>query len=187
MGQDTAEGLQLTGKPPAMAKPAQRGLTLIELLVALAVVILMATWGVPSFQEFAARNEVAAEVMRIKTALALARNTAVMRRATIAVCASSGPPYETCTFDDWDQDWVIVEGEATGGSLAGNAVLRILEASDSVDVSFNRSDRPVRYSSRGWSQGFNGTFDVCTPKEESAAIIINNMGRARVEDQGSSC
>ncbi|MBB3231870.1 GspH/FimT family pseudopilin [Halomonas stenophila] len=187
MGQDTTEGHQLTGRPPGLAKPAQRGFTLIELLVALAVMILMATWGIPSFQQFAARNEVAAEVMRIKTALALARNTAVMRRTTISVCASAGPPYETCTFDDWDQDWVIVEGEATGGSLAGNKVLRVLAESDSVDVSFNRSDRPVRYSSRGWSQGFNGTFAVCSLKEESAAIIINNMGRARSEDTSSSC
>ncbi|RTR01454.1 GspH/FimT family pseudopilin [Halomonas nitroreducens] len=187
MGQETADGLQLTGRPPAMAKPAQRGLTLIELLVALAVVILMATWGVPSFQQFAARNEVAAEVMRIKTALALARNTAVMRRTTIAVCASSGPPYETCTFDDWDQDWVIVEGEAVGGDLIDIPVLRVLHASETVDVSFNRSDRPVRYSSLGRSQGYNGTFDICSQKGESAAIILNNLGRTRAKGQSSTC
>ncbi len=74
---------------PAVSSPfsaRQRGLTLIELIVAIAVLAIMVTWAIPSFQRFTARNEVAAEVMRIKTALALARNTAVTRRTTISVC-----------------------------------------------------------------------------------------------------
>ncbi len=182
-----AEERYLTDKPRGLAKSGTKGFTLIELLVALAVLIIMATVAVPGFQQFTARNEVAAEVMRIRTALALARNTAVTRRTTVSVCASPGPPYENCTFDDWDRDWVIVEGEATGGSLAGDTILRVLEASERVEVSFNRNDRPVRFSALGRSVGYNGTFGACGQREESAAIIINNMGRARVENQDSGC
>ncbi|MDN3521487.1 GspH/FimT family pseudopilin [Halomonas ramblicola] len=161
------------------------GLTLIELIVAIAVLAITVTWAIPGFQQFTARNQVAAEVMRIKTALALARNTAVMRRATISVCASPGPPYTHCTFDDWDHDWVIVEGEASGGSLAGDTVLRVLEASDEVAVSFNRDDRPVRFSALGRSQGYNGTFNLCAKEQNTTNIVLNNLGRVEVKGSTS--
>ncbi|MEQ6889685.1 GspH/FimT family pseudopilin [Halomonas sp. CS7] len=163
----------------------QQGLTLIELLVAIAMLAIMVTIGLPNFQNFTARNEVAAEVMRIRTALALARNTAVTRRTTISVCSSSGPPYETCTFNNWNNDWVIVEGEATDGSLAGETVLRVLEASDRVQVSFNRDDRPVRFSALGWSKGYNGTFSICGKVTSNPTVVLNNAGRARIKASSS--
>ncbi len=174
-------------RPMSSGHPLQHGLTLIELIVAIAVLAILVTWAIPGFQNFTARNQVAAEVMRIKTALALARNTAVTRRTTISVCASPGPAYTHCTFDDWDQDWVIVEGEATGGSLAGDTVLRVLEASDEVAVSFNRDDRPVRFSALGWSQGYNGTFEIFGKRGNGSSIIVNNLGRQRPFEKTNNC
>ncbi|MDN3557128.1 GspH/FimT family pseudopilin [Halomonas maura] len=185
MGQDTAEGHQLTGRPPGLAKPAQRGLTLIELLVALAVMILMATWGVPSFQQFAARNEVTTDVQRVVRALSLARNTAIMTRNTISVCSSQGPIYTNCNFNDWSLDWVIIEGEAAGGSLTGHPILKVLEPLNGVSVTFNRDDRPIRFSAIGWSQGYNGTFVLCGRNGESATAILGNNGRVRTESSSN--
>lgn len=167
----------------------QHGLTLIELLVAIAVLAIIATVGVPSFQRFTARNEVAAEVMRIRTALALARNTAVTRRTTVSVCSSPGPDHDICTFDDWSHPWVIVEGEVAGGDLTGDSILRILDGPSGTTVTFNRDDRPVRFSGLGWSQGYNGTFKICRTHGPTLSIILNNLGRARVvsEEEALSC
>lgn len=183
----TARALYLTGRPGRLAKSRQRGLTLIELVVAIAVLAILVTWAIPGFQNFTARNELAAEVLRLKTALAVARNTAVTRGTAISICASPGPTYDTCAFDDWDHDWVIVEGEVTGSSLAGVTVLRVLEASDQVEVSFNRDDRPVRFSAMGWSQGYNGTFNVCGELTTHSTIVLNNAGRARIMEHASDC
>ncbi|XKE45113.1 GspH/FimT family pseudopilin [Halomonas organivorans] len=182
MDADAVDRPYHTGPRHGPAKDGQRGLTLIELLVALTVLVILATWAVPGFQRFSARNEVAAEVLRIKTALALARNTAVTRRTTISICASPGPPYETCTFDNWDHDWVIIEGEASGGDLTGDTLLRVLEAEDGAAVSFNRNDRPVRFSALGRSKGYNGTFSVCGHGERNAAVILNNLGRSKTQE-----
>ncbi|WP_304524904.1 GspH/FimT family pseudopilin [Halomonas sp. I5-271120] len=163
------------------------GFTLIELLVTLTVVVIMATVAVPSYQAFSARNEVAAEVMRIKTALAMARNTAITRRATISVCASPGPPYDTCAFDNWSHDWVIIEGRATSGNLSGDTILRVMESSGDVDVAFSRSDRPVRYDNMGRTSGHNGTFEICGTFEEGASIVVSNYGRTRATIESPRC
>ncbi|UYG08084.1 GspH/FimT family pseudopilin [Halomonas sp. M4R1S46] len=185
MGQGTAEGHQLTGRPPGLAKPAQRGLTLIELLVTLAVVILMATWGIPSFQQFTARNEVAAEVIRIKTALALARNTAITRRATISVCPASSAVSTNCDLSDWSLPILIVEGQAPSGDLTSSSLLKVMEGTGQPTSSFNR-DTPLRFQSTGWSRGHNGTITICGYDGQGADIIINNMGRVRTE-KSTSC
>ncbi|ATJ84318.1 GspH/FimT family pseudopilin [Halomonas beimenensis] len=176
-----------TGPQHGPAKDGQRGLTLIELLVALTVLVILATWAVPGFQRFSARNEVAAETQRIVRALSLARNAAIMKRSTISVCASQGPTYTHCNFNDWSLDWVIVEGEATGGSLAENTILQALHPVDGVTVSFNRNDRPIRFSAIGWSQGYNGTFAICGRNSESATAIIGNTGRVRTEPTSPDC
>lgn len=163
------------------------GFTLIELLVTLAVVVIMVTVAVPSYQAFSARNDVAAEVMRIRTALAMTRNTAITRKTTISVCASPEPPYDTCTLDNWSHDWVIVEGRATGGDLSGDTVLQVLPSPGDADIGFSRSDRPVRYGALGRASGHNGTFDICGLHSEGARVIVSNYGRVRATAEGPQC
>ena len=53
------------------------GFTLIELLVTIMILAIVMTWVVPSYRQFAARNQVAAEVIRLRTALTIARNTSI--------------------------------------------------------------------------------------------------------------
>lgn len=172
----------LNGKLGQLATHEQNGLTLIELIVAIAVLAILMTWAIPSFQVMTARNEVAAEVMRLKTALALARNTAVTRRTTIAVCPLPAPDDTTCKFEDWNLPLVVVDGQAPSGNLADVDQLRILEGSTGPSVSFNRS-YPIRYQATGWARGHNGTFEICGRHGEGVKVIVSNMGRVRVGDE----
>jgi type IV fimbrial biogenesis protein FimT len=167
------------GKPGQLTKHNQDGLTLIELVVAIAVLAILVTWAVPGFQTMTARNEVAAEVMRLKTALALARNTAVTRRTTIAVCPLPSPDGTTCTFVDWSHPLIVVDGQAPSGDLSGVDRLKVLEGSTGPSVTFNR-DYPIRYQATGWARGHNGTFEICGRQGEGVKVIVSNMGRVRV-------
>lgn len=167
------------GRPTRLFARQSRGFTLIELLVAIAVAIIMATWAIPGLQAFTARNQVAAEVLRIKTALAQARNTAMARKTTITVCPSRDQ--EEC-LADWSAPLLIVEGRVDGGTRkADEPILKTLDASAVASVTFRNDYRLIRFPSSGWPRGYNGTFVICGDSRRGAQLVMSNLGRVRVE------
>ncbi|WP_280553739.1 GspH/FimT family pseudopilin [Halomonas sp. 25-S5] len=159
-----------------LSSSRQHGLTLIELIVAIAVLAIIATVGIPNFQQFTARNEVAAEVLRLTTALNLARNVAITRRTTITVCPSTDQL--TCNNSDWSLPLVIIEGRADGGTVDGD-VLRIMQESRVPQVTYRKDNRPIRYGQLGRPAGHNGTFSICGHYKTGVEVIVSNFGRIR--------
>ncbi|EWH00919.1 GspH/FimT family pseudopilin [Halomonas sp. BC04] len=182
MRTDAPIGAALLGGPSSLAD--QRGLTLVELLVAITVMALLFGWAIPAFQTLSARQEVSAEVMRLKTALALARNAAIARRATVTVCPSHDQL--SCNNKDWTAPLVIIRGRAEGGSIGSDEVLRILDDSRVVSLSYRQDGRPVRYGPLGRPAGHNGTFTICGRYDTGAKVVVSNFGRVRVET-GATC
>jgi len=178
--------MRLAIPPRRSGRRTHVGLTLIELIVAIAVAAILFTWAIPSFQQFTARNEVAAEVMRIRTALQLAKNTAVTRRRVIAVCPIASMSATKCEKYDWSLPIAIIDGHATAGDLTGVEILKVLEPSGGPSVTFNR-DYPVRFQSTGWSRWHNGTFIICGRHKYSQRVIINNTGRTRTDARKAKC
>ncbi len=158
----------------------QSGQTLPELLVVLAVAMLLLGWTVPGLQAMTARQEVSAEVHRLRTALSLARNTAIARRTTVTVCPSDDRT--TCSQSRWNAPLAIVLGSATGGSFHHDDLLRVLESGRGVTVEFRQDGKPIRYSALGRPAGHNGTFRICGRSGRGARLILSNFGRVRLGD-----
>ncbi|WP_104205171.1 GspH/FimT family pseudopilin [Billgrantia saliphila] len=156
----------------------QRGLTLLELLAVIAVAMLLLGWAVPGLQAMTARQEVAAEVHRLRTALSLARNTAIARRSMVTVCPSVDRT--SCSQQHWNAPLAIVLGSATSGSFGDDDLLRLLEAGRGVTVEFRQDGKPVRYSALGRPAGHNGTFRICGRSGRGARLVLSNFGRVRL-------
>jgi prepilin-type N-terminal cleavage/methylation domain-containing protein len=63
-----------------------KGFTLIELMVTLAVLAILATVGIPSFQRLAAEYRVSSQANATQAALQFARSEALKRRGDVVVC-----------------------------------------------------------------------------------------------------
>ncbi|PMR75890.1 GspH/FimT family pseudopilin [Billgrantia endophytica] len=162
----------------------QLGFTLVELLVVMALLAILFGWAVPGFQAMNARHEVITEVQRIKTALALARNTAITRRTSVTLCPSQDRV--TCSTDDWTAPLVVVLGDLKSGNIGNAEILRVFNGSRVVSTRYRQDGRPVRYGPLGRPAGHNGTFRICGREDTGAQVILSNFGRVRV-DSTPSC
>ncbi|MFU8819991.1 MAG: GspH/FimT family pseudopilin [Gammaproteobacteria bacterium] len=74
-----------------------RGFTLLELMVAIAVLAILATVGVPSFRDLIQNNRVTTQTNELVTALNFARAEAVKRGRTVRVTVTQAAPGWTAT------------------------------------------------------------------------------------------
>ncbi|MBD3897935.1 GspH/FimT family pseudopilin [Halomonas sp. ML-15] len=167
--------------------PQQQGFTLIELLVVIAVAVIMATWAIPSYQQFTARNQVAAEVMRLKSALAMTRNAAITRRTQVTLCPTID--MAQCQIDNnaGGDAWLATLAIFEGLGEPGDELLRTFGESKLPSLTYRNDDRPVRYQALGRSGGHNGTFRLCGRLDTGARVVVNNTGRVRVVSGRPGC
>lgn len=86
------------------ARGKARGFTLIELMITIAVAILLAGVGVPSFRAMIASERMSSESFDIVAMLTLARSEAIKRNATVTATPNLDP---STSSNNWKQGWVI--------------------------------------------------------------------------------
>lgn len=132
----------------------QRGFTLIELMVTLAVLAIVFAIAAPSFTTMINNNRSAALGEELVTALNYARSEAVKRGSRVSVCASSDGA--TCSgAATWIQGWIVFTDNAASDSATSptvGAVLRRWEAPNAgavISVSQGAATNFVRYTRLG--------------------------------------
>jgi len=164
----------------------QLGLSLLELLVAMVLVVVLTTVAVPSFSALleTTRQESAAE--RLKTHLALARIEAVSRQAWITLCRTEDG--EQCVSDSlsgttqWHAALMFIDTERNRMVADSDKRLRVDRFATPVSVHWNRGDS-LTYQPDGSVTGFsNGTFRIKAGQSESEhRLVISMAGRVREE------
>ena len=105
--------LNLLRSLPALRR---RGLTLVELMISLAVLVVVLAVAVPSMQEFTANNQLSATKSSFASALALARTEAAKRgRVVVLQALGSGS-----TGNEFANGWEIAVDDDGNGAVATN-------------------------------------------------------------------
>jgi type IV fimbrial biogenesis protein FimT len=152
------------------------GLTVLELLVALAIMALVAGLGIPALQDAAHNARRLAAVNAVTRAIWYARSTATHSGTTVVLCKSD--EQRQCSAAAGGRHWIIA-GQLAGGSPARQQTLRVFTTGFSGVISSNRSMfefRPLPQRSS------NGTIRFCDPRggRHERAIIVSYSGRPRL-------
>lgn len=166
-----------------------KGFTLLELMVVLAIAGILMTWGVSSFQNMVRNNRLTTVYNDFVAALHFARSEAVTRNASVTVCKSSNGT--SCT-GNWEDGWITFT-DADGDAVVDAGTDEILKVQSALGNSLtlsgnNNVTTRVTFANRGATSN-NGTLTLCDPRGASDArgLVISNTGRIRKETGGLTC
>lgn len=146
------------------------GFTLVELLVAMVVLAVLLTIGIPSFTNLVSNNRATTAANDLLAALQYARSEAVRQNASIDICSSADQT--TCSnTNTWHTGWVVRwNGDPIQIRPALNPAIQLVGA-------------PVaRFGSAGEATLGVGEFQVTTTggAESTRILCLEASGRAFV-------
>ena len=161
-------------------RKSNRGFSLPESLIAMAIVSIGAALGLPAFQGALERQRTNAALNLVAATFAHARNAAITHGMPVSVCPSQG---RGPGHDSWDwRPGRMLNRERRQPPPQPGDILR------STNSPFHRSIRLVSSSGRryvrflpdGRSSGSNITVHVCGNGRLRGEVIVNNWGRIRM-------
>lgn len=163
----------------------QHGVTIIELLVTLSIVVIMMTVAVPGMQDFMSTNRLSTITTDFMGTLNYARSEAVKRGVPVTACRSANG--STCAASGaWSQGRIVFLDEDGDGAVdaADDEVLRTATATP-TGYTLIGTVNTITFKRNG-STDDTGTVALCINSDETRAqsVIITPAG-ARIST-GSS-
>lgn len=161
---------------------SQRGVTLIETVIVLAVIGTLTAMGLPSLRSTLSSSRATTVANRLLTDLSRARSEAVMRSEVSVICPSLDG--QACSpGSDWSSGWLVF-ADADGNNRRSDTepVLSVVAASDlgGLRVATTSGRSLVRFRSDGRNGGSNLTLNLCDGEKLARQVIVNVGGRARI-------
>lgn len=166
-------------------KRYESGVTLIELMVGVAVMVILATIAIPSFQGALASSRVSSNTNELSTAIAQARSQAIKIGSRVTICKSSDGA--TCsTSGNWEQGWIMFIDKVRVGTTAavdvGDTLLKNYQSSNTSNLTITGNAALVQYLSFG-ADGTGKTIGGATLTGKiricSTSSALNDTQRAR--------
>lgn len=170
-----------------------RGFTLLEALVVLALLAVLLSLAAPSLQGLRQKHQMQSQAEQLQASLLLARSEALRRQQRVTLCvressAAAGP--DCGSAGTWAQGWVMfVDGNDNGRREAAETVLQLHDALPGfLKLQGNALvERYISYGPQGRSQTTTGAFQAGTLTLCGAGqahvwrVVINAIGKSRLE------
>lgn len=153
--------------------PIQQGFSLIELMIAIALLGILLAIAVPSFTDAVLGSKLRSYANNFLASTYLARGEAIKRNSVVKLCASSNGT--SCT-GSWEQGWIV---QASDGTViqrqpALSSGLKMTESDGVGSIDF----QPTGVGAT------QATLTVCrampSAGDQERVISINSTGRASI-------
>lgn len=159
-------------------RPYRRGgFTLVELIIAVAVLALLCGLALPSFSGLTRRLQADTLRLQLHAAMNRARTEAVVKRTLVGLCASSDGA--TCG-GKWGHGWITFSAaRASGDPASPDHILHVHHRSPTPALVARGNRRRVFFHPDGSSRTANLSVTICLQQSVHSKVIVNVGGRAR--------
>ena len=175
-------------KPVASKIPLNRGFTLIELMVTLAIAAIVLSIGIPSFKNIIKENNQATLLNEFTSYVNFAKSTAVTQGAVVVLCPRNTAGTDCNSSGSWDDGWIVfVDSNEDGDKDNGDTLLKVHESIDD-DFNITTSSTSVEINAKGFVSA-NSTFTFCDSRGSNYAVakILSKTGRMSSSTDSLTC
>jgi len=150
-----------------------KGFTLLELMIVLALIGIMAGVITPSFMQWRDRSKVKGDAANLRAAFEMAKLRAIKHNTNVVV-----------TFPDTTSFQVFVDTNNNGAQDAGEDRIASRTLSPGVTITENTFvGNDMAFNPRGAANGPNstGTVTMTSPGGERYSVVVSSFGRVRME------
>nr|WP_321241730.1 GspH/FimT family pseudopilin [uncultured Tolumonas sp.] len=167
----------------------ERGFTLFELLITIAIGIILLTIGLPSMRQFIVSNAVEQESNNFFNSIHSARSQAIALNQDVVVCYANTS--NTCTTTGYNHLLVFVDKDQNGVLNTGNAdpdVILLTGGSISNSIILNASQTNYRFTQDGMLRNNGATLTLYNNDFGCSArrIILSLAGSAQICDNSKA-
>ncbi|MBG9387505.1 GspH/FimT family pseudopilin [Caenimonas aquaedulcis] len=164
-------------------RPARvRGFTLIELMVAMAIIAILAAFAGPSFNSALLSNKLTSYANTFVSSAMLARSEAIKRNSVVRVCRSSNGT-SCATSGTWQQGWIVFNDANNDALVTTGETIISVQPALSADYNFTGGSYNVAFQSTGGlSAALTLTLCRASPVgNQERTVKVSATGRASVD------
>ena len=165
---------------PLPRPAACAGVTLIQALIAMAVLAILTGMALPAMQQTRDRLQADSLRMQLASALATARNTAITQRRRIAVCPTDDGLH---CGRDWSRGWMLYAAATpSSGEAPSAAPLLVQQHARSRLSAWGSQSKPnIQFRPDGRLNGSNQSVIFCLDGSSQGKVVVSRQGRIRSE------
>jgi type IV fimbrial biogenesis protein FimT len=164
------------------------GFTLIELMIAIALVAVLLATAVPALDDFTNNSRQTGAINDFVSAMHLARNTAITTNSRVTMCPSAAGA--NCELTGWDSGWIVFGDANSSGSVdVGETIVTASDGIEGLTIQSGEFPQFLMYRPNGRAMtvavtGNSGEFAVCDNRgaEHAKVILVELSGRPRLSE-----
>jgi len=167
----------------ARAPRAQRGLTMIELLVTMTVLGLLAMVAVPSFNEAILSNKLSSFSNTFMASAQLARSEAIKRNASMTMCRSADGT-SCASSGGWQQGWIVFNDRNGDGDIDSDETRVLHQQSIGSEYLFTGDQYTLVFRATGLAST-SASLKLCkatpSPGSQERTLSVSATGRVSAD------